>query len=73
MIATFVIYNLPDRECGTTKPRGEFSIADNGEARYKAFISRIIDEVFFPSAQIAFIIEPAAITNLIAFKNNPKP
>ena len=30
----------PDRECGTAKARGEFSIADNGEERYKAFITR---------------------------------
>ena len=71
-IATFVIYNLPDRECGTTKPPGEFSIADDGEARYKAFIDNFVLAVSTLGPSIAIIIEPAAIANLIAFKDNPK-
>lgn len=70
VIGTFVIYNLPDRECGTTKPRNELVNNADGEARYKAFIDDIRAALssFSVIPRVAFIIEPAAITNLLAFK-----
>ena len=72
-IATFVIYNLPNRECGATKPHGNLSNDKKGEKEYKTFIDNIrtalaaCDEV-----PVALIIEPEAITNLIEYKNDKK-
>ena len=72
-IATFVIYNLPDRECGSTKPPGEFSISADGIIKYMKFIESIKATLTrVADAQAAFIIEPRAISNLVAYKDNPK-
>ena len=73
MIGTFVIYNLPNRECGTDKYHGDLENSAAGEASYKEFIDMIKDAVSkYPDVQVAFIIEPEAITNIIEYKNNEK-
>jgi cellulose 1,4-beta-cellobiosidase len=38
---TFVVYDLPDRDCAALASNGEYSIADNGVANYKAYIDSI--------------------------------
>jgi cellulose 1,4-beta-cellobiosidase len=38
---TFVVYDLPDRDCAALASNGEYSIADNGVAKYKAYIDAI--------------------------------
>jgi cellulose 1,4-beta-cellobiosidase len=37
----FVVYDLPDRDCAAAASNGEYSIADNGVANYKAYIDAI--------------------------------
>ena len=37
----FVVYDLPDRDCAADASNGEYSIADNGVANYKAYIDTI--------------------------------
>lgn len=37
----FVVYDLPDRDCAALASNGEYSIADNGVANYKAYIDSI--------------------------------
>jgi cellulose 1,4-beta-cellobiosidase len=38
---TFVVYDLPDRDCAALASNGEYSIADNGVANYKAYLDSI--------------------------------
>ena len=38
---TFVVYDLPDRDCAALASNGEYSIADGGAAKYKAYIDSI--------------------------------
>jgi cellulose 1,4-beta-cellobiosidase len=44
-VLQIVVYDLPDRDCGGQGPKGEFSVADGGEAKYKAYIDQIVSEV----------------------------
>lgn len=37
----FVVYDLPDRDCAALASNGEYSIADGGVAKYKAYIDAI--------------------------------
>ena len=37
----FVVYDLPDRDCAAAASNGEYSIADGGVAKYKAYIDSI--------------------------------
>lgn len=41
VIGTFVVYDLPDRDCAALASNGEYSIANGGEAKYKAYIDSI--------------------------------
>lgn len=38
---TFVVYDLPDRDCSALASNGEYTIADNGVVNYKAYIDAI--------------------------------
>ena len=38
---TFVVYDLPDRDCAALASNGEYSIADGGVEKYKAYIDSI--------------------------------
>ena len=39
--AQFVVYDLPDRDCAALASNGEYSIADGGVTKYKAYIDAI--------------------------------
>lgn len=39
----FVVYDLPDRDCAALASNGEYSIADDGVNKYKAYIDSIHD------------------------------
>jgi cellulose 1,4-beta-cellobiosidase len=41
VIGTFVVYDLPDRDCAALASNGEYSIANGGVANYKAYIDAI--------------------------------
>jgi len=36
-----VVYDLPDRDCAADASNGEYTIANNGVANYKAYIDAI--------------------------------
>ena len=38
---TFIVYDLPDRDCAAAASNGEYSIANGGVANYKAYIDAI--------------------------------
>lgn len=63
---TFVVYDLPDRDCSAAASNGEYSIADNGVANYKAYIDSIVTIVKAHSGtNIILIIEPDSLANLV--------
>jgi cellulose 1,4-beta-cellobiosidase len=39
----FVVYDLPDRDCAALASNGEYTIADDGVNKYKAYINSIHD------------------------------
>jgi cellulose 1,4-beta-cellobiosidase len=38
----FVVYDLPDRDCAAAASNGEYSIANDGVNKYKAYIDAIV-------------------------------
>ena len=56
-LGTFVIYDLPDRDCAAAASNGEYSIADNGVANYKAYIDSIVVVAKkYPTQRIVFVV-----------------
>jgi len=48
---------LPDRDCAAAASNGEYSIANNGVANYKAYIDSIVAVVKkYPSTNVIFVI-----------------
>jgi cellulose 1,4-beta-cellobiosidase len=39
---TFVVYDLPDRDCAALASNGEYTIADGGQAKYETYIDSIV-------------------------------
>ena len=54
---TFVVYDLPDRDCSALASNGEYTIADNGVANYKAYIDSIVKIInAHPSTAVILVI-----------------
>jgi cellulose 1,4-beta-cellobiosidase len=63
---TFVIYDLPDRDCAAAASNGEYTIADNGVADYFAYIDAIKALlVTYSDVKVILIIEPDSLANLV--------
>jgi len=70
---TFVVYDLPDRDCAALASNGEYTIADNGVANYKAYIDSIVKIInAHPSTAIILVIEPDSLANLVTNLNVAK-
>lgn len=70
---TFVVYDLPDRDCAAAASNGEYSIADNGVANYKAYIDSIRAQlVTYSNVKTILIIEPDSLANLVTNLNVAK-
>lgn len=41
LAGAFVVYDIPDRDCAALASNGEYSIADGGVEKYKAYIDNI--------------------------------
>jgi cellulose 1,4-beta-cellobiosidase len=73
VIAPFVVYNLPDRDCAAFASNGELSIANGGEALYKQYIDDIKTAISaFPDIPVVLVIEPDALANLVTNMDVPK-
>jgi cellulose 1,4-beta-cellobiosidase len=59
----FVVYDLPDRDCAALASNGEYSIADNGIANYKAYIDSIR----------AQIVKYSDVQTILVIGGDPKP
>ncbi|GAA1786806.1 glycoside hydrolase family 6 protein [Luedemannella flava] len=69
VVATIVIYDLPNRDCSALASNGELLIANNGLARYKTEyidpIVAIMSQSKYASLRISTILEPDSLPNLI--------
>ncbi|KAK2070451.1 hypothetical protein P8C59_004941 [Phyllachora maydis] len=62
----FVVYDLPDRDCAAAASNGEYSIAHDGLAHYKAYIDAVKENlVAFADVRTILIIEPDSLANLV--------
>lgn len=63
---TFVVYDLPDRDCAALASNGEYSIANNGLALYKLYIDAIRALVVaYSDVKIILVVEPDSLANLV--------
>jgi cellulose 1,4-beta-cellobiosidase len=54
---TFVIYDLPDRDCAADASNGEYSIANDGVAHYKAYIDAIKAQITtYSDTKVIFVV-----------------
>jgi len=62
----FVVYDLPDRDCAALASNGEYTIADNGVANYKAYIDAIKAQLTtYSDVQVILVVEPDSLANLV--------
>ena len=62
----FVIYDLPDRDCAAAASNGEYTIANNGVANYKAYIDAITTLLTtYSHVKTILVIEPDSLANLV--------
>ncbi|GAP93282.1 putative cellobiohydrolase II [Rosellinia necatrix] len=62
----FVIYDLPDRDCAASASNGEYSIADGGVAKYKAYIDAVVTVLKkYSDTRVILVIEPDSLANLV--------
>lgn len=70
---TFVVYDLPDRDCAALASNGEYSIADGGLAKYYAYIDAIKAVLVKHSGtKVILTIEPDSLANLVTNLNVAK-
>jgi len=66
VIAPFVVYDLPERDCAAAASNGELSLANNGTALYEEYINDIRAILLdFPKIPVVLIIEPDSLANLV--------
>ncbi|KAF3385105.1 putative 1,4-beta-D-glucan cellobiohydrolase C [Penicillium rolfsii] len=69
----FVVYDLPDRDCAALASNGEYSIANNGVANYKAYIDSIRAQLLkYSDVHTILVIEPDSLANLVTNMNVAK-
>eukprot|EP01113_Clastostelium_recurvatum_P012258 TRINITY_DN1634_c0_g1_i1.p1 TRINITY_DN1634_c0_g1~~TRINITY_DN1634_c0_g1_i1.p1 ORF type:complete len:418 (-),score=107.59 TRINITY_DN1634_c0_g1_i1:61-1221(-) len=77
-IASFVIYDLPDRDCAAAASNGEITCEDStcaaGLARYKSQYIDVIVNIFkkYTNVTIVLVIEPDSLPNLATNLNIAK-
>lgn len=67
LMGTFVVYNLPDRDCSALASNGELAIDQNGANLYKTdYIDKIAAIIQkYPDVKINLAIEPDSLANMI--------
>ncbi|KAG8932236.1 hypothetical protein FRC03_002852 [Tulasnella sp. 419] len=72
-VVSFVVYNLPDRDCSAKASDGELKLSDSGESRYEAFIKDVAANIArYPQVQVVIQLETDAIGNLVTNLAVPK-
>ncbi len=69
MTVTFVVYDLPDRDCASAASNGELKAANGGMATYKSQYIDRLHSIFakdaYKSLRIVLVIEPDSLPNMI--------
>ena len=66
VVAVFVIYDLPNRDCSAASSGGELSVESGGEGRYQQDYISVIAKAFqaHPTVKIVGVVEPDSLANL---------
>lgn len=76
LVAMFVVYDLPGRDCHALASNGELPLSAEGLARYKTEyideIAKIFAKPKYQDIRIVNIIEPDSLPNLVTNLNDPK-
>jgi cellulose 1,4-beta-cellobiosidase len=74
VVVTFVLYDLPNRDCAAKSSAGELAVEADGERRYRAEYIAPIATAFraFPQLRIVVIVEPDSLANLATNLAVPK-
>jgi cellulose 1,4-beta-cellobiosidase len=74
IVTTFVIYDLPDRDCAALASNGELTVANDGVDQYESQFIDPIAAAFaaHPNQRIVAIIEPDSLGNLATNLSVPK-
>lgn len=74
VLVTFVVYDLPNRDCSAKASAGELEVDKAGEQRYKSeFIDAIAAQfAAYPKLRIVAIVEPDSLGNLATNLGVPK-
>ena len=74
VLVTFVVYDLPNRDCSAKASAGELDVDKGGEEKYKTeFIDKIAAQfAAHPKLRIVGIVEPDSLPNLATNMNVPK-
>ncbi|MBC7270447.1 MAG: glycoside hydrolase family 6 protein, partial [Streptomyces sp.] len=74
--ATFVVYDLPGRDCAALASNGELPLTAAGLARYKSEYIDVIADVFanpkYQDIRITTVIEPDGLPNLVTNTSDPE-
>jgi cellulose 1,4-beta-cellobiosidase len=73
VVPTFVVYNMPGRDCAAAASAGELQPNETGEARYqKEYIDVIAAALAaHPKVNTALILEPDSLANLVTNLEKP--
>ncbi|MGA5169358.1 MULTISPECIES: glycoside hydrolase family 6 protein [Streptomyces] len=76
VVATFVVYDLPGRDCAAQASSGELPLTEEGLERYRTEYIDAIAEVLarpkYREIRIATVIEPDGLPNLVTNLNDPE-
>ena len=74
VVVTFVVYDLPNRDCAAKSSAGELSADRDGEARYRTeLIDRVAAEIRrHPSLRVVAIVEPDSLANIATNLSIPR-
>ncbi|MBF0443235.1 MAG: glycoside hydrolase family 6 protein, partial [Oligoflexales bacterium] len=76
VLVTFVVYDLPDRDCSAFASNGELKIEKNGLQRYKReYIDKIYEKLTkradYKMIRIVTVIEPDSLPNIVTNMSMP--
>jgi len=74
LMGTFVVYNLPDRDCAALASNGELKISENGANLYRTdYIDKMAAIIQkYPDVKLNLAIEPDSLGNVVTNMGVPK-
>ncbi|MFE6990363.1 glycoside hydrolase family 6 protein [Streptomyces pharetrae] len=76
LVATFVVYDLPGRDCAALASNGELPLTAAGLARYKSEytdeIAKMLADPKYQDIRITTVIEPDGLPNLVTNLSDPE-